>query len=83
MLRYIGSGFIPGVPARDLTDAEAAQYGQDRLIASGLYILAEDKAARPQRETKGPTVVKVESAAIKLRKSHPQERGEDTQEDKE
>lgn len=37
MLRYLGGGFLRGVPARDLTDAEAAHYGIGRLIASGLY----------------------------------------------
>lgn len=81
MLRYIGSGFIPGVPARDLTDEEAARYGQDRLIDSGLYILAEDKALRPRRETKEARTVKVESAAIQLRRTLPEERSEDTQEE--
>ena len=37
MLKYLGSGFIANVPARDLTDGEAKQYGEGRLIASGLY----------------------------------------------
>lgn len=38
MLKYIGNGqFIPGVPARDLTDAEAKQYGEIGLLRSGLY----------------------------------------------
>lgn len=38
MLKYIGNGlFIPGVPARDLTDEEAVGHGETRLIASGLY----------------------------------------------
>ena len=27
VLRYLGGAFIHGVPARDLTAAEAAQYG--------------------------------------------------------
>jgi hypothetical protein len=43
MLKYIGGGaFIPDlngalVPARDLTDAEVAQFGERALVASGLY----------------------------------------------
>jgi len=40
MMRYLGDGsFIVGVPARDLTEAEAAQYGGvDALAATGLYL---------------------------------------------
>lgn len=44
MLRYVGDGaFLPGVPARDLTDDEAARYsaryGDEKwLVESGLYI---------------------------------------------
>ena len=41
-LKYVGDGtFLPGVPARNLTEAEIAQYGRKRLLASGLY--AESK----------------------------------------
>jgi hypothetical protein len=36
-MKYLGKGFIPGVPARDLTIAEVKLYGRDRLLASGLY----------------------------------------------
>ncbi len=35
MHKYQGGGFIPGVPARDLTDAEAEQYG---VTNSPLYV---------------------------------------------
>ncbi len=39
MLIYTGKGkFIPGVPARNLTAAEAKLYGKDRLLSSGLYV---------------------------------------------
>ena len=38
MLKYIGNGWIHGVPARDLTDEEAKKHGKKRLLASGLYI---------------------------------------------
>lgn len=36
-LRYIGGGFLAGVPARDLSAGEAKIYGLERLLASGLY----------------------------------------------
>jgi hypothetical protein len=37
-MKYIGDGtHIPGVPARDLTDEEVREYGEARLLASGLY----------------------------------------------
>ena len=37
MFRYVGNGFIPGIPARDLTDEEVSRYGSKRLLDSGLY----------------------------------------------
>ena len=36
-MKYIGHGFIVGIPARDLTTAEVKLYGKERLLASGLY----------------------------------------------
>lgn len=37
-LKYVGAGFLPGVPARDLTEAEVREHGGLReLKASGLY----------------------------------------------
>ncbi len=36
-LRYVGTAWLPGVPARDLDEAEAKEYGEKELIASGLY----------------------------------------------
>ncbi len=40
MLRYVGGGFLVGVPARDLTEAEVKAQGWDRgeLVGSGLYV---------------------------------------------
>lgn len=38
MLKYVGSSFVPGIPARDLTDEEAELYGRARLLGTGLYI---------------------------------------------
>lgn len=34
MWKYLGPGFLPGVPARDLSDEEAESYGVEN---SGLY----------------------------------------------
>ena len=55
-LKYIGNSFLPGVPARDLSDEEAAQYGGEKeLVASGLYEKVEatkaaDKTAKKDGE---------------------------------
>ncbi|MHC4334127.1 MAG: hypothetical protein ACYSUV_10310 [Planctomycetota bacterium] len=38
MLKYIGKGFIPGIPARDLADEEVKKYGGAKLLLStGLF----------------------------------------------
>ena len=54
MLRYIGKGFLVGVPSRDLTDVEAAMYGRARLLDSGLYI--EVAPARKARKIQSENV---------------------------
>lgn len=46
MLKYQHNGFIPGVPARDLTDEEAAIHGKRRLLASGHYQEIRERKAR-------------------------------------
>ena len=38
MLKYVGGGFLRGVPARDLKDDEVARYGYAYLVRSGLYV---------------------------------------------
>lgn len=38
MLKYIGGGFLRGVPARDLKDDEVRKFGYSYLVRSGLYI---------------------------------------------
>jgi hypothetical protein len=43
MLRWKGSGWIPGVPARDLSEEEAKKFGKLRLIGSGLYEQVKEK----------------------------------------
>ena len=41
--RYVGTGqFIPGVPARDLSDEEVERFGEALLLASGLYERTEN-----------------------------------------
>ncbi len=45
MLKYIGDGaWLPGIPARDLSDREVQQYGEELLLRSKLYS-KEDAAA--------------------------------------
>jgi len=37
-MKYIGNGnWLPGIPARDLTEQEVKRFGEKMLIASGLY----------------------------------------------
>lgn len=38
-LIYVGAGgFLPGIPARNLTEAEASKFGEAMLLNSGLYV---------------------------------------------
>lgn len=38
VMKYVGDGTqLPGVPTRDLTRAEVWQFGEKRLLLSGLY----------------------------------------------
>lgn len=38
VMRYIeGSGSLPGIPTRDLTDEEVQQFGRIFLLKTGLY----------------------------------------------
>jgi hypothetical protein len=37
MWKYIGNGFLPPLPARDLTDQEAKGYGLEKVKKSNLY----------------------------------------------
>jgi len=47
MLKYTGNGFIPGVPARDLTEDEVKQYGRARLLRTGLYSEVSRRTNKP------------------------------------
>ena len=56
MIEYIGAGaYIHGVPARDLTNAEAKKYGkiiaeQEQLTGLKLYEVAKKKPAKQNAE---------------------------------
>ena len=60
MLKYIGGGFLRGVPARDLKDDEVRRFGFSYLVRSGLYVpmnIAEVKGLnvvvrKPARKSK-------------------------------
>jgi len=62
MLIYIGAGkFLPGVPARDLTEAEVSLFGgKEALLKSGLYRLPRKSDILGGQENKvvGPQEVK-------------------------
>jgi len=52
-MKYIGKGaWLVGVPARDLSADEVKHYGQDKLIASGLYMefSKKPKAEKPAED---------------------------------
>lgn len=53
-LKYIGDGTaLIGVPARDLSAAEATEHGRLRLLASGLYeeIVKKVYTPKPSRKS--------------------------------
>ncbi len=50
-LKYVGSGSLPNVPARDLNDEEVARFGGEAmLLQSGLYV--QKMVVRPARSDK-------------------------------
>jgi len=50
MLRYVGDGFIPGIPARDLTDDEVKKYGGEKLLLStGLFAKSKPKKVEKKK----------------------------------
>ena len=36
-MRWLGNGFLVGIPARDLTAEEVKRYGREFLLSLGLY----------------------------------------------
>lgn len=63
MLKYVGTGSLAGIPARDLTDDEVKQFGETFLLSTGLYAKVveekqvkashENKLVQPENEDKG------------------------------
>ena len=47
MKYIIGSGSLPGLPARDLTDDEVLEFGRLYLLKSGLY---QDEKEKPVKK---------------------------------
>ena len=44
MLKYIGNGFIPGIPAKDLSEDEVKKYGGVKfLLSTGLFAKPKKK----------------------------------------
>lgn len=61
-LTYIGDGFLPGVPARNLTEAEVETFGgAPALLASGLYA----EAGGPEALEAAPAPKKAAKSADK------------------
>ena len=56
-VRYKGGGFIPGIPARDLSAEEVKRYGLDKLLKSGIY-----EEVSPKKITKRKSKVIIEPA---------------------
>ena len=56
MLKYIGGGFLRGVPARDLKDFEVLKYGFSYLVRSGLYLPVKPEPVKeaPDSEEEPP-----------------------------
>lgn len=53
-LKYVGGGFLPGVPARDLSAEEVELHGGAKaLIASGLYVEEKSPAAGKKADKDG------------------------------
>ena len=50
MYKYNGKGFVKGIPARDLTDEEVKQYGERRVLASGLYEKVKERKVKKENE---------------------------------
>jgi hypothetical protein len=54
MLKYNQKGFIPGIPARDLTDEEVKQFGEKYLLSTRLYE-KEEQEAPPKKKARKST----------------------------
>lgn len=54
--RYIGTNldFVPGIPARNLTQEEAEGFGIELIIMTGLYTMETDPEPVPETKTSNP-----------------------------
>lgn len=51
MLKYIGKGFIPGIPARDIRDDEIEKLGgEEFLLGTGLFEKPKKKRVKVEVE---------------------------------
>ena len=50
MLRYLKTGFIAGVPARDLTDEEVKKFGKTHHLKSGHYQEVRERKQKEQKQ---------------------------------
>jgi len=57
-MKYVGRGFIPGVPARDLTEEEVERFGAKMLEDSGLYEKARTSGRSKKKDDLPQTMVK-------------------------
>jgi len=48
---FTGKGFIRGLPARDITEDEAAQIGIRRILKSGAYERVKEPKKEPVKAT--------------------------------
>ncbi len=52
MLKYVGTGSLADIPARDLTDEEIELFGEEFLLSTGLYVKVEAKQSKASHENK-------------------------------
>jgi hypothetical protein len=49
--KYVGDGsFVPGIPARDLTDEESKEYDEQIILACNLYEKVVTKSKSKDKE---------------------------------
>jgi len=48
-MKYLGTGFLAGIPARDLTAEEVEKFGEKFLLSTGLY---EKEKLKVEEKTK-------------------------------
>lgn len=58
MLKYIGDGWLDGVPARDLSDEEVVLYGKKRLLETGWYKEVKDHTEKEEAKNGNQSIKK-------------------------